>query len=184
MDGDGRRAARGRVLHDVLARWLAHPFVRRRPPKTTGRESFGRPFLERELNRLRSSSPRADDWIATTAAFTARSIILNSRWFLPGFAPPGPRGRYREAERIGRGRATEVIVCGGGAGNATLMAMLAAGLPGARVSQIDSFGIPRQAKEAVSFAVLAAARADGTAANVPAATGAARPALLGRMVES
>ena len=76
----------------------------------------------------------------------------------------------------------ELIVCGGGALNATLMTMLSAELPGVAVRSIASFGIPCQAKEALSFAMLAAACVDRVPANLPNVTGATRPAVLGRIV--
>jgi anhydro-N-acetylmuramic acid kinase len=164
MDRGGRRAAAGRVLHGVLAAWLEHPFLNARPPKTTGRETFGRTFVEGQMERLRTASRVPNDWIATATAFTARSIGRAYRRFLAGLDQ------------------SEVIVAGGGAENATLMAALAAELPGTPVRSIGSAGIPAQAKEAVSFAMLAAACLDRVPANLPQATGAAHPAVLGRVI--
>ncbi|MBN1513087.1 MAG: anhydro-N-acetylmuramic acid kinase [Phycisphaerae bacterium] len=168
MDRDGRRAARGRVLDGVLAAWLKHPFFRQAPPKTTGRETFGHAFVETQLGPLRQASHSPDDWIATATALTARSIARAYRRWLPVTRhPPALR---------------ELIACGGGAENPTLIGMIAAELPGVRIRPIASLGIPSQAKEALSFAMLAAACVDGVPANVPQATGAARPARLGRIV--
>lgn len=176
MDRDGRRAARGRVLDDVLADWLKHPFFRRKPPKTTGRETFGRAFVEAEWPRLRRAGGTPDDWIATATALTARSIARACRRFLPGCRIL-PAGRAKKCQFFGT-----MIVVGGGARNPTLMAMLAAEMPGLAVRPVSSLGIPDQAKEAMSFALLAAARLDETPANVPQATGAHRPAVLGQLV--
>ncbi len=189
MDRDGRRAARGRVLSGVLARWLDHPFLRQPPPRSTGRETFGRAFVERELKRLRAASASADDWIATATAFTAQTIARAYQRYLPGFSVPGAAGGGRPRHGTGRVKKSQseyidIILCGGGAANAALAAMLSAALPGRRLLRIDAYGIPYQSKEAISFAILAAARMDGTPANLPRATGAARPALLGTVVMS
>ncbi len=179
MDRGGRQAARGRVLEAVLTRWMDHPYLRAKPPKTTGREAFGRPFLEAERGRLTRASSDPDDWLATATAFTARTIAMGYRRWLRSMwsllqSNGAPRG-------IG-GRAVEVIVCGGGSANPTLMTMLAAELGGASIRRIDTLGMPSAAKEAVSFALLAAACEDRVPGNVPQATGAARPVVLGRIV--
>ena len=97
---------------------------------------------------------------------TARTIADAYARFLP----------RRRKDRI-----DEVIVCGGGARNATLLRMLAEELPGVRVRVIGEFGIGEQQKEALSFAMLAAARIDEIPANLPAVTGARRPVLLGQV---
>ncbi|HOB76588.1 MAG TPA: anhydro-N-acetylmuramic acid kinase [Phycisphaerae bacterium] len=198
FDRNGRRAARGRVLTKVLERWLSHPYFRLRPPKTTGREDFGRPFLERELPVLQAASSNPDDWIATATAFTARSIASSYFRYLNCF-----HGRSRACPT-----AFEVILCGGGAHNATLRAMLSralASLPvedvrgsgggrsrgtaeaegtfaGVRIGMIETYGISSQAKEALSFGILAAACMDGVPGNLPQVTGARFPAVLGRII--
>ncbi len=164
MDRDGRRAARGRVLTPILARWHQHPFFSCRPPKTTGREAFGMQFARQQLPELRALSPRPDDWIATATAFTAETIARSyARWL--------PITR--------RGEGFELILCGGGARNRFLVSTLKRCMPVARIRPIDELGIASQAKEAVSFAILALARVDGVPASLPAATGADRPAVLG-----
>jgi len=169
FDRDGRFAARGHVLEPVLARWLRHPFFARRPPKSAGREDFGRSFVERELPRLRAASSRAEDWVATATAFTTRSIADAYRRFLP--------------RRHGRLAVDEIILCGGGAANITLRAVLANELPEIPIRSIDEYGIPVQAKESLSFAMLAAACVDGVPANLPQVTGAERPAILGKLCQ-
>lgn len=185
MDRDGVRAARGRVLNDVLAAWLRHPFFKHRPPKSTGRETFGQAFLEAEGKRLEAAGAPTDDWIATATALTVRSVARAYRRFLPGFPEGHITGTRQEGTRGKHGgrEPAEVIVGGGGARNPTLMAMLSAELPGVVVRPVTALGIPAQAKEAVSFAMLAAACVDGVPANLPRATGATRPAVLGRIVQ-
>lgn len=170
-DRNGRRAARGRVLTDVLDRWLAHPYFQMPPPKTTGRELFGGPFIEREWDRLRRASQNPADWVATATAFTALTVSLSYHSHLSYFVS----GR-REAVPF------ELVVCGGGARNPVLMGMLAAALPEALVRPIDAYGISAEAKEAASFAMLAAAHMDGVPANLPQVTGARRAAIMGRIL--
>lgn len=166
-DRDGRIAASGRVLESVLRRWMRHPFLRRTPPKSAGREQFGAAFVASEMPRLRSASPKSEDWIATATAFTASAIVDAYRRFLPS--------------RGGRPAVDEVVLCGGGGANPTLTAALASRLPGVAVRSIAALGIPLQAKEALSFAVLAAAFLDGVPANLPRVTGARMPAVLGKL---
>lgn len=177
MDRDGRRASRGRVLPNVLRAWLGHPFLRLKPPKTTGREMFGHVFVERELSRLAAASRRPDDWIATATALTARTIADAYRRFLPAFPRAGRRGR-RPGEA-----SFELVCCGGGAQNPALMAALALELPEAQVRRIEDLGVSSQAKEALSFAMLAAAFIDREPANLPQVTGARRPVVMGRLVQ-
>ena len=178
FDRDGRLAARGRVLDGVLARWMGLPYFRRRPPKTAGREEFGRGFVARELPRLRAASDRPEDWIATATAFAAKSIADAYRRFLPRRDGPAGAG----ARAAGRGPAIdEVLVCGGGAANPALLSMLAGHLPAVVIRSIQAYGIPPQAKEPLSFAMLAAAFEDGVPANLPQVTGARRPAVLGKL---
>ncbi len=166
FDRDGRRAARGRVDQGLLKSWLGHPFFRRKPPKSCGREAFGSAFVD-EAVTAGEVRTRPDDLIATATALTARSIAEAYRRFLP--------------RRDGRTDVDEVIVCGGGARNATLLGLLRDELPGVSVTTIDRTGIGVQAKEAVSFAMLAAACVDGVPANLPQVTGASGAAILGRI---
>jgi len=163
FDRNGRLARRGRVRPRLLDELMAHRYLRRRPPKTTGREDFGADFADAFIARARRRGADAADVVATATAFTARSIAEAYRRFLPR-------------------RPDEVILCGGGARNPALVNMLAGALPGVRVRPSDELGIDADAKEAVCFAVLAAATVRGRANNVPAATGAARPVVLGKII--
>ncbi|HSW45748.1 MAG TPA: anhydro-N-acetylmuramic acid kinase [Phycisphaerae bacterium] len=192
MDRDGRRAARGRILEPVLKSWLQHPFLSRRPPRSTGREEFGRPFIAAELPRLKRAGRSPDDWIATATAFTA-CCVANAcrRWLGLEAAAPSAWLRSESNQLAGTGRAlrgrpaagpsVEMILCGGGAKNPVLTGFLAECLRNVTIRPIDSFGIPAQAKEALSFAMLAAARVDGVPADLPRVTGATRPAVLGHL---
>jgi anhydro-N-acetylmuramic acid kinase len=168
FDRNGRIAARGEPIERVLQQLLRNPFFRQKPPKTAGREQFGREFV-RELLRL---CRRADehDIVATATALTARSIGVAARKFvLPLIEPPI---RFRE-----------LVVSGGGTNNLTLMRMIREELAPLkmRVRTSDDFGLPSQAKEAVAFAMLAYQTWRHLPSNIPAATGAGRPAILGKV---
>ncbi len=170
-DRDGRIAARGKALEAVLADLLCAPFFRQLPPRTAGREEFGREYAEALLHRCRGE--RSEDIVATATALTARSIADAVRRFVP--APPGatrPRHAFRD-----------FVVSGGGASNVTLMRMLAVELEplGLHIRTSDEFGLPSEAKEATAFAVLAYQTWRREPANIPSATGAQRPAVLGKI---
>jgi anhydro-N-acetylmuramic acid kinase len=163
FDRNGQMAARGAVDTKLLNEMLGHPFLRRRPPKSTGREEFGDAFAEHVYRRARKNGLADADVAATVTAFTAGSIARAYRQFLPAMPD-------------------ELILCGGGAHNDTLVEMLRNELPQVTMLSSEDFGISVDAKEAVSFAILAWATIKGMANNVPAATGAAGPVVLGKIV--
>lgn len=171
-DRNGLLAARGEPIERVLRELLRHPFFRQPPPKTAGREQFGREFVREFLLLCR----RADehDIVATATALTARSIAIAVRRFvLPLLRTGEPRpARFRE-----------FVVSGGGTKNATLMRMIGAELAPLkmRVRTSDDFGLPSEAKEATAFALLAYQTWRRLPSNVPSATGAERPAILGKI---
>lgn len=162
FDRDGLLAARGEVDGALLADLLRHPYFAAEPPKSTGREEFGRPFVERLAEAVRPEGDR--DWldiVATLTELTARTIAdAYRRWVIP----------------LGL---DEVVVTGGGARNPTLVARLSALLDPLPVRDGSVLGVDPDAKEAVAFALLAWAHLRGIPANVPEATGAAGPRVLG-----
>jgi anhydro-N-acetylmuramic acid kinase len=163
-DRDGRIAASGRVLQDVLAGILRERFFQRRPPKTTGREEFGREFAQAFVRGCGRAAKV--DVVATATALTAQSIGEAIRKFV-----------------LQRHRAYgEFIVSGGGAKNPTLLAMLANELRplGLALRLSDEFGLPSAAKEAAAFALLAYETWNRRPSNIPSATGARRAAILGK----
>jgi anhydro-N-acetylmuramic acid kinase len=172
FDRNGVAAARGEVLMPVLSRALQHPFFKRRPPKTAGREEFGHEFVEQFL---RWCGPQRSkfDVLATATALTAASVGQALREALSRMKLPLPF----------RNRTAEYIVSGGGAENRTLMRMLAEQVQplGFRVMTSDQVGMPTQAKEAAAFALLAYRTWNRQPGNVPSATGASRPAVLGKI---
>lgn len=157
-DVGGRMAARGSVIPELLDELMAHPFLAKPLPKSTGREEFGRPLADRLWGRA-----SAEDLMRTAAAFTAASVALHVARSLRGPA--------------------ELFVAGGGVENPVLMAELAARLPSSvAVRRFDDLGIPAQAREAVGFALMGHETALGRPSNVPRATGASRPVVLGKIV--
>jgi anhydro-N-acetylmuramic acid kinase len=183
-DRDGRTAAKGKPLEPILKALLQHSFFRRRPPKTAGREEFGREFVTDFLGRCRRA--RKEDVVATATALTARSIaeaVKKLVLFPAGAKAQVEAGPYCAAEAAPLQRFSDHIVSGGGASNRTLVNMLRAQLEplGLTLRSSDEFGVPSAAKEAVAFALLAYETWHRRPSNIPAATGARRPAILGKV---
>ena len=160
MDRNGRLASKGAVDLTLLNTMLAHPFLRKRPPKSTGREEFGDRFIARILKGTRRSM-RTEDLLATASLFTALSVGLARRW-LPG-------------------NVEEVIVAGGGAHNRSVMADLAAVFDPTPVKRLDDLGWDSRAFEAIAFALFAYQTMSGVCTNVPSVTGASHPVVLGQI---
>jgi anhydro-N-acetylmuramic acid kinase len=171
-DKNGRVARRGRVLREVVERLMREGYFAAAAPKSCGREEFGAGFAERLIGMCREAGGTDADCVATATALTAESVVGAYR----GFVVP-------HFEAVGSVAKTEIIVAGGGAKNGTLMAMLREGFAevGARVRLMEELGVPAQAKEAVAFALLAWLTWNGRPGNVPAATGASRAVVLGKV---
>ena len=164
-DSGGRIAASGAVLERVVTHLMHLPFFRRRPPKTAGREEFGREFVQEFMKYCGRANKH--DVVATATALTVRSIADALRRFVIT--------RYSSF--------SEFIVSGGGTNNPTLLAMLAHELRplGLQIRSSDEFGVPSEAKEAMAFALLAYQTWHRQPSNIPSATGAKRPAILGKI---
>ncbi|MDR7550076.1 MAG: anhydro-N-acetylmuramic acid kinase, partial [Armatimonadota bacterium] len=160
----GALARAGRIDEAWLADLLADPFFRQAPPKTTGREVYGQAFAARLLEEGRRRRLPPEDIVATVSALTADSIVRAYRDFL------SPRGGP-----------DEVVLSGGGAYNRFLRERIARGLA-ATVRLAEDFGVDGKLKEAMAFALLASDAVAGLATNVPAATGASGPRVLGKFV--
>ncbi len=156
-DDDGRWAASGRVLADLLATMLAEPYFSLPPPKSTGRDLFNRPWLQAHLQGHAAAAPA--DVQATLTELTARSCAA-------------------EVERHAAG-AKRLIVCGGGALNGHLMRRLQALLPGTRVASSAEAGLPPLQVEAAAFAWLARKCVRGEALELQTTTGARGARVLG-----
>lgn len=163
-DADGRLAAAGSPIEDVLVELLAAPYFASPPPKSTGPELFDARYVQTLIDRCRVARPRAtdDDIVATATALTARSIADAYRRFLP--------------EPI-----TETLLSGGGAKNPTLVRMIADLVAPLDVKPFSDVYFDGEAKEAVAFALLAYLHVAGRSGNVPAATGARGSRILGKL---
>ncbi|HXU11992.1 MAG TPA: anhydro-N-acetylmuramic acid kinase [Candidatus Binatia bacterium] len=163
FDHGGRYARGGRASDDLLARLLDHPYLLLPPPKSCGREEFGRALLDSILKDSGALPPK--DLVATLTRFTAESIAFACRRFVM------PHNVYEEA-----------IVSGGGARNDFLMEQLRSAIPELSIKHSDEYGLPAGAKEAVAFAILANETLHGHTGSLPSVTGAARPVVLGSIV--
>ena len=163
FDRNGALAARGRVLEALLRRLLRHPYLLRRPPKSTGREEFGLAYAEKFLRATGRAS--AADTGRTATELTVQSIAAAFRRFV-----------------FPRARVDDVILAGGGARNAFLIRRLKEELPGVRFIPAGKLGVDEKAKEAFAFAVLAYLTWRGRPGNLPSATGAKRRVILGTVV--
>lgn len=153
FDRNGAIAANGHINSPLLDSLLADKYYKAKPPKTVGREQYGSPFVD----RLVATGIALEDLIATATALTAATIAAA--------IPP----------------ASEVIASGGGTHNRQLMAQLAAFLPASRITTTAEFGIDPDAKEAIAFAILAHRTWHRRTGNLPAATGARRQVILGKV---
>ncbi len=165
MDRHGRTALAGVVHARLLRLLMKHPFLHRPPPKTTGREAFGSLLLDRLLRHGRRFALSHADLVATATAFTAHSIAFNYDSFLKPIVP-----------------ADEVVVGGGGVRNPALMDPLRELLRPAQVRTFEDFGMDSKAVEAMAFALLAYEAFRGHPNNVPSATGASRPVVMGKIL--
>lgn len=163
-DEGGAWAALGTPDEDLLAELMSHPYFRQPSPKSTGRELFGAAYTEDFLRRAGERGLNGADIVATATAFTAHTIADACKELV-----------------MPRCRIDEVIVSGGGAHNRTLMAALAKLLPEQRIMNAGALGLADDAKEAVIFALLGHSFLRGVPNNVPAATGAANPTVMGKL---
>lgn len=165
FDEDGEIAASGHPDPRLLDWMMSHPFVEKPPPKSTGREEFGAHFTGQLLKRAESWGIAAEDLVASATAFTARSIGENYQKFL-----------------FPRARPDQVVLGGGGSYNPTLRRMIQQELGGIPLLLHEDFGILGQAKEAMAFALLGHQTMLGRPSNLPSATGASHPVVLGKIV--
>ncbi|HVA95457.1 MAG TPA: anhydro-N-acetylmuramic acid kinase [Candidatus Dormibacteraeota bacterium] len=164
FDKNGESAARGTLLPGLLARLLHDDYFSKLPPKTAGREQYGEKYV-RSLLSLQEARRAKPENIIRTATILTSLVILDA---LHHFVTP--------QTKIG-----ELIVSGGGAHNPVLMAQIESGLDRVRLRTADELGVPGDAKEAFAFAVLAGQTMRKRPANVPGATGATKPAVLGKV---
>ncbi|HKS81610.1 MAG TPA: anhydro-N-acetylmuramic acid kinase [Candidatus Acidoferrales bacterium] len=165
FDRDARIALSGRTIPPLLARLMREPYLRRKPPKTAGREQFGSAYADGIIAWAKRHRARPEDVVRTAAVFTSLSIADAVHRFV------SPRMRV-----------DDLIVAGGGAKNPLMMAQLSADLPEVQICRAEEFGMPSEAKEAFAFAILAYEAFHGRPNNLPSATGARRAAVMGKLV--
>lgn len=161
FDANGALAAGGTVNAELLACLMNDPFLTLRPPKTTGRENYGGAYVDRLIQRAQALALPDADTLATATCFTAECVRIAIERFCPE-------------------RPDCLIVGGGGSRNPTLLHMLRKLLP-MPVKTNEDLGMDSDAKEAVAFAILANECLHGIANNVPAATGARHPVVMGKV---
>ncbi len=160
-DESGRLAETGQCDEALILRWLAEPYFQLSPPKSTGRESFGRADLTRRLQEMQGQA--IADQIATLTAFSA-AVVAQDLQQLSNQNHPLP---------------IELLVAGGGSQNLTLMRELTKRCRGLRLRRSDELRLPSQSREAMVFALLAWWHHLGYPGNAPAITGAEHEAVLG-----
>jgi anhydro-N-acetylmuramic acid kinase len=162
FDDRGNTAASGAVSLELFSRMMRHPYLKTRPPKSTGREEFGKEFVRELLKHTRGYD--REDVVATASQFTAYAVYDGYRKFVGG-----------------KMKVDEVIVSGGGSKNRFFLDELCRYFGGTRIRQADEFGVSAEAKEATCFAVLAHETAAGHPTNLPRVTGAKRKVVLGKV---
>lgn len=163
FDRDGAIAAAGQVNQPLLHELLLDDYFCLPPPKSTGREHFGAAYVAAVIARAEHLGLSVEETVATVTALTANSIARAYRDFLP--------------ETV-----DQVILGGGGSYNHTLRRMIAECLPGILVNVHEDVGISGEAKEAIAFALLGYATLCAVPNNVPSATGAATPVIMGKII--
>jgi anhydro-N-acetylmuramic acid kinase len=167
FDRDARIALSGRTIPELLVRLMHEPYLRKKPPKSAGREQFGQDYAQGLLRWGKQHHAGPADLVRTTTMFTSLSIADAFRRFI-----------------LPRTHVEELIVAGGGAHNPLMMAQLAASLPGIEVIPASKFGVPPEAKEAFGFALLAYETYHGRPGNLPSATGARHTVVLGKLAQA
>ncbi|MBD2018796.1 anhydro-N-acetylmuramic acid kinase [Leptolyngbya sp. FACHB-36] len=161
-DKNGEWAASGTPYPALVDRWLQHAFFQTPPPKSTGRELFGLPYLQQCMTDAKDAALSDADFLATLTEFTAGSIADSYRRFLPHLPD-------------------QVLLCGGGSKNEYLKQRIQRHLSSVAVLTTDDVDISADFKEAIAFAVLAYWREQGIPGNLPDVTGAKAPVCLGEI---
>ncbi|MBI9103054.1 MAG: anhydro-N-acetylmuramic acid kinase [Spirochaetales bacterium] len=158
FDTDGKIGREGMVLEDLLKKWMEHPYLKAEPPKSTGREEFGGEFFKTYLENLEIGP----DLIRTATEYTVRTIVDSYERFLDAL----PK---------------RIVIAGGGAFNPLIMEGLKAAFPDSEVMTGDEAGISSEFKEAAAFALMGYYFTEELYNNVPYATGAKRPVIMGKL---
>jgi anhydro-N-acetylmuramic acid kinase len=167
FDRGARLARDGKLNVKVLKELLRDPYLRLGPPKSTGREYYGRAYFQELLRLGKKHAAAPNDLIRTTTEFTVASVVDALQRFV-----------------LRKNKIQQLIVSGGGAKNPLIMAQLAAALTPMEVLPSSKLGVPEEAKEAYAFALLAYETYHRRPSNLPSATGATRPTILGKLSPS
>ena len=162
FDEGGAFAAKGQVHQPLLNLMMDDEYIRRQPPKTTGREYYGPTYVERIMAEAKAQCLTDEDLMATVTAFTAATIAYSVEHFFPV-------------------KPDELIIGGGGSMNATLLKDIATALPACKVMTNEQLGYDSNAKEAVAFAVLANEAIFAGCNNMPSVTGATKGVVMGKI---
>lgn len=165
FDRNGSMAKKGQVSGQLLSQLMRHPFIKKHPPKSTGREVFGAKMVQKILEEGRSLNLSNNDLLATATAYTVSSVTENIHRFI-----------------LEKGGLHEVIVGGGGVHNPVLMQGLSHSLAPLPVLSFEALGHDSRAIEAMTFAVLAYQSWHNRPANIPAVTGARHSVILGKII--
>ncbi|MEM1549622.1 MAG: anhydro-N-acetylmuramic acid kinase [Candidatus Methanomethylicia archaeon] len=163
MDLNGEIAAKGKVNEVLLNYMMKHPYLKKKPPKTTGREEFGESYVKKIIGKAREMNLKWEDIIATATYYTAKTITESYIKYLPE-------------------KPDEIIIGGGGSRNRVLMEMIKELNPKTKISLHEDYGIPSQAKEPLVMVILANETISGFPNNVPSATGALERVVMGKII--
>ncbi len=164
FDENARLSSQGRSIPALLDELLRDPYLKLPPPKSTGREYYGHAYLKKLLALGRRYRAKPNDLIRAATISTALSVVDALNRFVT------PKTKIHQ-----------LIISGGGAHNPLILAQLSAALPGVEVLPSSRLGIPEGAKEAFAFALLAYETFHKRPTNLPSATGARGPAILGKI---
>ena len=162
MDREGKLAMKGQINSWLLGKLLAHPFLSKRPPKSTGREAFGPDLIEELVAIQQQRGLSIEDVLATCSMWSAKAVGTACRWV--------------------KGDIDEVVVGGGGVRNRAIMTHLSTVFAPVPVTTFDALGWDSKSFEAVAFALMAYQTVTGQWGNIPSVTGAAHPVILGSIV--
>lgn len=164
-DKSGRIASKGMASERLLNELMRHPFINKRPPKSTGREEFGYSEALKIYQSAKKYRLSDEDILATVTKFTANTIAESYRRYI-----------------LNRNNISEIILCGGGARNPVLVEMIAKGIKPIKVVTSDKYGFPPETIESIAFALLGYAALKGIPANLPQVTGAKKRVILGKII--
>jgi anhydro-N-acetylmuramic acid kinase len=164
FDPGGKHAVQGCCIEPLLERWLTHPYLQRRPPKSLPRHRFGEDFIVQAVQQARQMKWSLHDLLCTATHFVAHGVTSGVQQFLPKASP------------------ARVLLSGGGVRNGFLWHLIEQKLQRGPLARTDEAGVPVEARKAMSAGVLAALVLDGVPGNVPGATGAAGARLLGSLM--